>query len=263
MGSTRFEVIGQDFAGNWQAEPTSSRTWTVQSQVERVVISEVLAQNQTVFGHFGTDPDLIELHNPSNTAINLRGYSLTDDPNEPAKFVFQEDEVLQPGQYLRLLADSNQTPGLHVGFSLRREGEGVYLYAPLPGGQRAEVDSVQFGLQIPDFSIGRVGPDAQWALTVPTFGLPNQAADVGDQSLLRINEWLAANTSGDDFVEIYNPDPLPVELGGLYLSDATDGAADQHAIAPLSFIAGRGFADFQADGNTDQGAGSPWIPPLT
>ncbi len=253
-GDYTVEVVGQDFAGNWQLEPTVSRTWTVQRQVQQLVINEVLASNQTTLKHFGSDPDLVELYNGSTQPVNLRGYSLTDDPTNPTKFVFEQDEILQPGQYLQLFADSNQTPGIHLGFSLRREGEAVYLYQNGAGQPPVEVDSIEFGIQLADFSIGRVGPDAQWALTVPTFGAANQPARVGDPSTLAVNEWLAEGTNQDDFVELYNPDPLPVPLGGLFLSDATDGAPDRHRIAPLSFIGGRGFTAFVADSDAGQGA---------
>ena len=57
----------------------------------------------------------------------------------------------------------------------------------------------------------------------------------------------------NDFLELYNPDPLPVALGGLFLSDAA-GAPTRHPIAPLSFIAGKGCAEFIADSDPEQGA---------
>ena len=253
-GDYTVEVIGQDFAGNWQVEPTVSRTWTVQRQLQRIVINEVLASNSSTLNHFGSKPDMVELYNAGSDAVNLRGYSLTDDPAEPTKFVFAQDEILQPGEYLQLFADDNQTPGIHLGFSLRREGEGVYLYQNKPAEPPIGVDAVVFGVQLADFSIGRVGPDAEWTLTVPTLGEANEPARLGDHGTLRINEWLAQSADQDDFVELYNPDTLPVALGGLYLSDATDGAPDRHPIAPLSFVSGRGFIAFQADGNTGQGA---------
>ncbi len=55
-------------------------------------------------------------------------------------------------------------------------------------------------------------------------------------------------------MELYNPDPLPVALGGLYLSDAPDGSPQRHELAALSFIAGRNFQTFTADGDPEDGA---------
>ena len=252
-GDYSVEVIGRDFAGNWQQDPTSSQTFTVQSQIENLLISEVLATNQTTLVNFGSKPDLVELHNAGSSAVNLRGMSLTDDPADPTKFVFDDDLVIQPGDYLSLLADDANTPGLHLGFSLRREGEGVFLYAA-PADQPGDLlDSVEFGLQIPDFSIGRVGIDRSWALTEPTFGGPNQLARTGDATAVVINEWLADGPAEADFIELYNPDPLPVDIGRFYLSDAVDGSPARHQISPLSFIGGRDFTVFRADGNPQDG----------
>ena len=94
------------------------------------------------------------------------------------------------------------------------------------------------------------------AVMLSTFGAANVAAPLGDPTRLRINEWLATGLvlSPDDFIELFNFDPLPVALGGLYLSDEPTGWRDRHAIAPLSFIAGGGYRAFQADGKQNSGA---------
>ncbi len=57
----------------------------------------------------------------------------------------------------------------------------------------------------------------------------------------------------NDFIELYNPAPLPVALGGLYLSNA-EGAPGLNQIPALSFIAPNGYASFTADGDVAQGA---------
>ncbi len=92
----------------------------------------------------------------------------------------------------------------------------------------------------------------------PTLGQANLAARLGDPAGLRINEWLAGGVDSEDFLELYNPDSLPVALGGLFLSDAGDATPRRHPIAPLSYIAGRGFVAFQADG--DAAAGPDHLP---
>jgi hypothetical protein len=74
---------------------------------------------------------------------------------------------------------------------------------------------------------------------------------LGSVANLRVNEWMA-DTNNDDWFEIYNADPLPVQLGNLYLSD-TPGVPNITKIPALSFIAGHGFADFVADGSTAGG----------
>src|SRR5262249_57365142 len=69
------------------------------------------------------------------------------------------------------------------------------------------------------------------------------------------NEWLASGLTpfADDFIELFNPDPLPVALGDLFLTDNPISAPFLHDIDPLTFIAGGGYLVFIADG--DAGAG--------
>jgi len=47
------------------------------------------------------------------------------------------------------------------------------------------------------------------------------AARTGDARTLKINEWLANGVTPfpDDFIELFNPDPLPVALGDLFLTE--------------------------------------------
>jgi hypothetical protein len=247
-GQYAVEVQGRDFAGNWQPAPTVVPPWTVVGDLGKLVINEVLAINHTVLNDVGTRPDLIELHNAGAAPVSLRGMSLSDNPDQPRKFVFQNDVVIPADGYLTVMADDRSGDGIHTGFALSGEGETVYLFRS----DGRPLDAVEFGVQVPDRSIGRVGSTGQWALTVPSFGRANQAARTGDASLLRINEWAARPATGEDFVELVNLDSLPVSLGGMWLSDAGDGTPARHPIAPLSFVAANGLAVFYATGRADE-----------
>jgi len=242
-------VLGKNAAGVWQSEPTASKTWTVVSSLRKVELSEVLAINRSAIEVDGTFPDYIELHNPGASDFDLGGLSITDDPDEPTKFIFSPGTVVPAGGYMVVYADDAVAPGIHLGFSLDGEGEGVWLFEDQRRGGTL-LDSVQFGLQLPDVAIARVGHDGHWALAAPTPGAANAAARTGDPSGLKINEWFADGEVRftDDFLELYNPDPLPVPLGGLLLTDDAVAAPARHAIPDLSFIGGGGFVGFQADG---------------
>ena len=241
-------VKGRDYAGTWQSDPcyVPSRTWTVDTSHSRLVINEILAHTH------GADPDIIELYYDGPGSIDLTGMSLTDDPIEPNKFVISGANVskttLDPGDYLTLYGDLNAHLKDHLGFALSAEGESLYLYAaPADGG--ALVDWVTFGPQINDYSIGRIGYGGVWKLTRPTFGLPNAAQPTGDPHKLKINEWLA---NGDvlfdeDFIELYNPGSLPVDLSELYLTDNPVTQPAKQKLGPLTFAPPGGFAVFAAD----------------
>ena len=97
-------------------------------------------------------------------------------------------------------------------------------------------------------------PVSTWAST-PTAGGANTAVATGSPATLKINEWLASPASPfvDDFVELYNPDALPVNLGGLFMTDKPIGQPFRHKIAPLNFIDGFGYRVFIADGNKSAG----------
>jgi hypothetical protein len=216
-----------------------------------VVINEILASNVQAYDFGGARPDLIELYNRGHAPVDLGGMSITDDPMQPTRFVFPTSTVVAPGAYLRLRADSlTGGPDLHLGFALDDDGEGVYLFNSTAAGG-ALVDSVAFGMQISDLSIGRVGADAHWALTQPTIGAANVAQATGDVTKLKINEWLAAEdvAFNEDFIELHNLDTLPVALRGLFISDDPSARPMRHAFAPLSFIAANGYRSLIADGN--------------
>lgn len=70
----------------------------------------------------------------------------------------------------------------------------------------------------------------------PTYRSSNTTVAVlGNPADLRINEWLSNPSLGDDWFEIYNPQTLPVDIGGLYLTDDLSDPL-QFQIRLLSFV---------------------------
>ncbi len=234
--------------------PAGTANATLTSAHGALVISEVLANNLAVHSNSGTFPDVIELHNTGASAVSLAGMSLSDDPLFRTKFVFPGGASLAAGARLVLYADTiTITPGTHLGFGLDADGDTVLLYDTIASGQAA-VDSVTFGLQPADLSIGRTGAAlTTWALCTPTIGAANTAvASLAGPSGLRINEWLgnADYRASDDFIELYNPSSQPVALGGMSLTDDPINYPARHLLPPLSFMAGSAFMEFEARGDT-------------
>ncbi len=243
-------VLGKDSAGVWQAHPNASRTWTVNTAARRLQLSEVLAVNETTYEHGGAFPDMVELYYDGPETISLAGMSLTDDLGQPDRFVFPAGVTMSPGDYLVLWADSDGEPAdLHLGFGLDAEGDELYLY----GRDGALLDSVRFGPQLPDLSIGRTGTDGDWRLTVPTLGWANEAQPLGDPARVKINEWLAGTAVlfVHDFIELYNPGDWPVDLGGFRLTDNPTSQPGKNVVRPLSFASAQGYAVLQA--SNDEG----------
>ena len=249
-------VVGRNSAGTWQADAdaTVSKTWAVLSSLRGVVINEVLARNESAANHEGTTPDYIELYNSGAASIDLSGLRLTDDLDDPNKYTIPAGTTLAAGAYRVLFANNQDaTSGLHIGFGIDGDGDNVYLVDRATNGARV-IDSVKFGWQLANLSIGRQ-TNGQWGLCVPTVGAANVSSATGSQTTLRINEWLATPGGAffEDFVELYNPDALPVNLGGLWMTDLPIGQPFLHQIAPLSFVDGYGYRPFVADGNKSGG----------
>src|SRR4030095_16227543 len=132
-GTHTIEVVRKSSAGIYQLDANATKkTWTVNTALPAptIRINEVLAQNSAAANHSGTFPDMIELFNPGTLPVDLSGMSISDDPLNPRNFVFPPaSPTLASGTYLVIYANNaDATGGIHTGFSLKREGEGVYLY---------------------------------------------------------------------------------------------------------------------------------------
>ena len=178
MDARRIFINGLVDAELGEAPPVTTATTaaTLVSSHGDLMISEVLASNSS-FDHFGTFPDYVEIFNAGASAINLSNIGITDDLDELGKFTFPAGTTLSAGQYMIIFGASDaSTPGMHLGFGVGANGDSIHL---TNGG--AIVDSVSFGLQIPDHSIGRTGANLNiWQLGVPTPLAANVAQAVGD-----------------------------------------------------------------------------------
>ena len=229
-------------------------TATIPAVSGDLVLNEIAARNRGSVRKGDGTPDWIELFNNTSEMIDLSGMSLSDDVLAPGKYVFPPKTRLAAQGFLTVWCDgATDAPGLHTGFGLSDQGQTVALFAPFTNGFTLR-DYVAFGPQIDDLTIGRVpGGSGSWQLTTPTPDAPNRAAALGSPATLKINEWMASPASGDDWLELFNPSPQPVALGGLFLSD-TPTAPTNSRMASLSFIAPQGFTEFRADQNPQNGA---------
>jgi hypothetical protein len=231
-GTYTVEVEGYNFAGARQSSPTVSETWTVNASLPGSVrLNEILAVKS------GGD-DTIELFNPGTSSFALGGMSLSDDPSAPQKFLFPAGTSISPGGFLLVTAPQ-------LGFKLDGNGEVVTLSDRFG----SVVDSVAFGAQVEDLSISRLGHSLEWGLSQVTLGAVNQRIPTGNPATLEISEWLASGQIAfeDDFIELYNPDLLPVPLSGLSLTDNANSNPALYQIPALSFAPAGGFVTFNSE----------------
>ncbi len=265
-GTHTLQVLGKNASGSgtspagvemsWESAPTV-RVWTVDPAfVPQIVLNEILASNVAAYTNGTAHPDYIELRNPGTAAVDISGWAVSDDPLLSGRYVIPAGTTLAGGATYLLKADADTVnPGPHTGFGLDSGGEAVTLSKP-NGVAWTVVDTVTFGLQIADLSVGRVGADSHWDLNVPTPGAVNILKPNTCAGRVVFNEWLAnAEISfADDQVELYNGSTLPANIGGWFLTDTPD-SPHLFTMPPLSFVPALGFASLVADSQ-----GGPGVP---
>lgn len=136
-------------------------------------INELLASSTTETAE-GAANEWIELANPGGAPFDLAGCALSDDPEEPMKWIFPPVSIEAGGFLLIRATGLNQrVPGaLHANFRLDRQGETVSLTAP----DGETLDALRFPPQTPDYSYGRApGGSETWLyFRDPTPGSANR-----------------------------------------------------------------------------------------
>lgn len=70
---------------------------------QNLLINEVVTQNHTISDLSGNKPDWIEIYNPSNQVVDLKGYSLSDEVGNPKKWTFKNSTIL-PDSFIVVFA---------------------------------------------------------------------------------------------------------------------------------------------------------------
>ncbi len=116
--------------------------------------------------------DWVELHNSTGSAVSLAGYGLSNNPKNPAKWVFP-DISIEPGEYLLLYAtgsaDKAQKKNLKLNFNISSTGETLFFFDP--GGKL--IDKLSAGRMRSGQSYGRDGSDNRYYYADPTPGAQN------------------------------------------------------------------------------------------
>jgi flagellar biosynthesis regulator FlaF len=147
---------------------------------QKVALNEIMASNNSILanedGHY---EDWIEIVNYGDVPVNLTGYGLSDDYDNPFRWVFPEITI-QPGEFLLVWASNkdrtNPSSTLHMNFAISSSGEEILLSNP----DGTRVDELP-PIEIPtDMSIGRQ-PDGtgDWVyFDEPTPGTANTTQSI-------------------------------------------------------------------------------------
>ena len=116
--------------------------------------------------------DWVELHNSTGSAVSLAGYGISNNPKNPAKWVFP-DISIEPGEYLLLYAtgsaDKAQKKNLKLNFCISSTGETLFFFDP----NGKLIDKLSAGRMRSGQSYGRDGSDNRFYYAEPTPGAQN------------------------------------------------------------------------------------------
>ena len=200
-----------------------------------IVINEVMTNNKGIYpDDEGNSSDWVELYNPTDQAVNLSRFMLSDDAGEPGKWTFPPYGLEAHSYIVVYLTGDNKSDVsnhiLHCSFKLSAEGETLIL----SGASGTKVDSVDIPAMPENISYGLVGGEWQ-PMGYITPGYENseagfaayQATRTVENTALVITEVMASNGmtitdaqgTTSDWVEIANVSGEDYDLSGCGLSD--------------------------------------------
>ncbi len=205
--------------------------------IEKLILTEIMYHPLGMGAIDADDLEFIELQNAGAEALNLTGLSFTSG----IAFSFTNGTVLAPGEYFVLArnpaAFASRYPGVPVhgqfegqladsGESLELSQAGGALVLSVEWADRGPwpvaTDGFGFSLVPRDPGLSQA-PDraAAWRSSSRIGGSPGASDGEPEIPRILISEALAHTGPPEtDAVELYNPNPTPVAVGGWFLTDA-------------------------------------------
>ena len=223
VGDWKLSATSTPGERNKITESAEQRAASIQAVAGDVAITEVMSANSLYIpDDQGVYSDYIELHNSSDSAVDLAGWALSDDASRLTKWQFPAVTIPADGYLIVYCSGESRTDNpaqLHANFKLSRSGENVYL----TDAQGQVVSAVDVPLLEKNQAWSYV--DGDWtAANAPTPGSANvelaAGQAIGRGGELMISEIMAAPSSeACDWIEIYNSGAQAVELSGYGLSN--------------------------------------------
>lgn len=243
----------------WQVDRIAARSQGYENKM--VVLNEICAHNLSgLQDGNGNCKDWIELYNPYGGTLDLSGWTLTDDKDDPDRWMFPDGTVLE--EYLIVFADGTDTMDgagyLHTSFSLKTRGETLYLY----DADGELVDRLKYPEQDFDITYGRAfgnGDDAgSFATATPGAANPVDFLDENREAPLGTAEFslpagfydepvaVALSAEDPDALIFYTTDGSdPAENGKLYTGpvrvESRAGEPNMYVSIPNRFEQGQSF----------------------
>jgi hypothetical protein len=189
--------------------------------------NEVLANSKN-------NDDQIELTNDANHKVDISGWFITDNDEQPFKFKIPQGESISAFGF----ATFSQS---QLGFGLNgsRGGQLTLIEADRHGQPQRFADHIEYGGSLPGVSLGPwPNPHSPWAqLAEPTFGATNAQPRSGDVVITEILYNPAdpdgAGTQRDQnfkFIELFNTTNRAIDLAGWQLKGSATFNFDQGSV---------------------------------
>ena len=233
--------------------------------ISGIFINEFCASNISIIpDKQGDYDDWIEIYNANDTPVDIGGLYLTDNLSDPARYriptTCPDSTTLPAGSYILLWADNQEEQGvLHTGFKLGRNGEQIGLTG---FDEITFIDSITYDKQYTNSSMSRF-PDGydRWVYAPSTPGSQNNQFETEGiiiNEFMPDNENIIPDESGefDDWIEIYNSNNKPIDVGGFFVTDSLGEPARYRipSTCPDSTtIPANGYILLWADGQEEQG----------
>ncbi len=209
------------------------------AELPEIIISEIMADNTlTLSDSDGEFSDWVELYNSGEKSVDLSRFCLSDDENDPFKWVMPE-VTLEKDAYLLVYASgkdikNTENGEYHTNFKLNGKGESIVISSAYYG----TVESVDYETAIADISYGRTSDGIYKWYAQATPGAENRDDDSSSDPFsfrspyegLAVTEYMTKNTDtisdsdGEffDWIEITNTSDRTISLDGLRISDNID-----------------------------------------
>lgn len=237
------------------------------AEIPELWINEVLPNNVGgALDNAGEREPFIEIHNSGTNTADLGNVFLSASYTNLVEWRFPTGTTLAPGQLLRVWADGEPSETavghLHAGFRLDPT-QGVVALSRSQTGGMGVLDFVDYTGISPDRSIGLFPDGNAFNRRVFFNATPGGTNDPAVPVVqIAINEFVASNSAGprdpvdndfDDWIELYNAGPSPVDLASYRLTDNLTNST-QFVIPPGYVLPPGGFLLVWADGEPAQNA---------
>lgn len=216
-----------------------------------VYISEVISNNRLYITPDGQLLDYIELYNPSDRAVDISNYKLSDNESTVG-YTFPQGTVIDAGSYLVCYCNPDGDSSQYAQFGISKSGETLYLYnsanvciqtvaVPALESNQPYIRNADGTYQAGSFGTpGFPNTEEGYALWMESMGVSTVSVVFNEIQTANRSAITGADGTFCDWIEFYNPSDTPAILDGCYLSD--DPTDPYQWQIPSLTVAPKGYA---------------------